>query len=205
MIRGVIFDCDGVLFDGLRANVAYYSAVLEHFGLPPIADTDDEKIHLCHTATTRELFAAILGPGRVEEAIAAANRIGYRKFIPLMDPMPNIKTVVEKLSARMPLAIATNRSNSMQGVATFFGMDHYFRTIVTCRDVARGKPHPDMLLLAAERLNIAPQDLLFVGDTCVDREAARRAGIRFVGYRGDFENAVNITDHTQLLNLVEQL
>jgi HAD superfamily hydrolase (TIGR01509 family) len=205
MVRGIIFDCDGVLFDGLQANMAYYSAILRHFDLPPIADNDQEKIRLCHTATTAELLETILGPQRLQEALAVAGQLDYRHFIPLMVPMPHIEQVVSYLSARMPLAIATNRGNSMHDLARHFRLERFFQEILTCRDVARGKPHPDMLLLAARRLRLAPQDLLYVGDTPVDQEAARQAGVRFVGYRSDFADALTISDHTDLPRLVERL
>jgi HAD superfamily hydrolase (TIGR01549 family) len=105
----------------------------------------------------------------------------------------------------MPLAVATNRGGSMRDISRHYGLDRYFKVILTCKDVKRGKPHPDMLLLASEKLGIDPRELLFVGDMDVDREAAQRANIRFVGYRGDFPEAINITSHAQLLGLIDQL
>lgn len=48
-------------------------------------------------------------------------------------------------------------------------------------DVSRGKPHPDMLLLAAQRFGVSPGDLVMVGDSYVDAEMALQAGARAVG------------------------
>lgn len=90
MVRGLIFDCDGVLFDSLQANVAFYSAILQQLGLPPIDHNDRERSYLCHTVTTPELFEAILGPERLEEALQISRSIDYSKFIPLMTPEPGI-------------------------------------------------------------------------------------------------------------------
>lgn len=205
MVKGLIFDCDGVLFDSLQANVAFYSAALEQLGMPPIAHDDREKIYLCHTVTTPELFEAILGPERLEEALRVSRSIDYTRFIPLMVPEPGILEALTQLSSRMPLAVATNRGGSMRDITQYFGLDRFFKSILTCKDVERGKPYPDMLLLASRQLGVAPEELLFVGDMDVDREAARRANIRFVGYRGNFADAINIDKHDQLFDLVEQL
>jgi len=54
---------------------------------------------------------------------------------------------------------------------------------VTSRDVARPKPHPDVLLKALERFGARPEEALYVGDAELDREAARAAGVGFLGFR----------------------
>lgn len=205
MVKGIIFDCDGVLFDSLQANVAFYSTALQQLGLPPIDNDDREKIHLCHTVTTPELFEAILGPERLEEALRVSRSIDYTQFIPLMTPEPGILETLAELSTRMPLAVATNRGGSMHDISRHYELERYFKVILTCKDVKRGKPHPDMLLLASEKLAVDPSELLFIGDMDVDQEAAHRANIRFVGYRGDFPKAMTISSHAQLLGLIDQL
>ena len=50
-IKGIIFDFDGVLFDSLHANLAYYNTVFEAFGAPPVTADDGDKMLLCHTRT----------------------------------------------------------------------------------------------------------------------------------------------------------
>jgi tetratricopeptide (TPR) repeat protein len=49
-----MLDCDGVLFDSIRSNVAYYDAILERMGDPPL---DEEARRLCHVYSTPQLFA----------------------------------------------------------------------------------------------------------------------------------------------------
>jgi len=205
MVRGLIFDCDGVLLDSLKANVAFYSAVLRELGLPAIADDDHEKVYLCHTVTTPEVFAALLGPEQAERAVKIAAAIDYRQFIPLIVPEPGIMDLLAELSSTMPLAVATNRGNSMHDLSAYFGLDRYFSAILTSRDVVNGKPHPDLLLLASERLKLPVTDLLFVGDMDVDREAARRAGMAFVGYKGHFPDSLTIQHHQELPQIIRSI
>jgi len=200
-VGGIIFDCDGVLFESRDANLAYYNAVLMHFAAPPVTPHDRQKAHLCHTAASPEVFAALLGPERVEPALAFAASLGYRQFIPFMVPEPGVFEALQALADRFPLAVATNRGTSMQEILAHFGLSPYFHSVVTSRDVVRPKPHPDMLELAACRLGLEKEQLLFVGDSELDAMAAERAGIRFASYKGNWPGAISLGNYTELVDL----
>lgn len=184
-IDGVIFDCDGVLFESRAANLAYYNMVLAQMGEDPVSEEDREKAQLCHTAASPRVLEVLLGPERLAEGLSLAAAIDYRRLIPFMTPEPGMPQALAALSERLPLAVATNRGRSMEQILEHFELDRYFRAVVTSRDVTRPKPDPEMLLLASRRLGISAQALLFVGDSDLDREAARGAGIRFAAYRSD--------------------
>ena len=201
-IRGVIFDCDGVLFASHQANLAYYNAVLTELGEPPVRPDDREKAHLCHTAASPQVFAGLLGPERVEAALSLAVALDYRPFMPFMAPEPDMAETLARLAERLPLAVATNRGNSMVEILRHFGLESYFRAVVTSRDVPRPKPWPDMLLLAAERLGLTTGELLFVGDSELDCAAARAAGMRFAAYKADLQGDLRLAGHRELLQLL---
>jgi len=57
------------------------------------------------------------------------------------------------------------------------GLRSLFNTIVTLDDVAAGKPAPDLFLLAAERMGVAPCECIVYEDSDTGLEAARRAGM----------------------------
>ena len=56
----------------------------------------------------------------------------------------------------------------------------YFRTAVAYEDTTRHKPHPEPLLLAANRLKIKPSGTVYIGDAASDMEAAKAAGMKFI-------------------------
>ncbi len=201
-IGGIIFDCDGVLFESRQANLAYYNEVFLRLGLPPVDADDRARSHICHTAASPDVFAALLGPERVEEALACAARLDYRQFIPLMTPEPGMIEVLSVLSAQVTLAVATNRGSSVTEILRHFQLSGYFSAVVTSRDVPRPKPCPDMLELAAGRMGLGASELIFVGDSELDREASRQAGIRFVAYGGGTQGDVTIARHHELLGLL---
>ena len=202
-LRGVIFDCDGVLFESRQANLAYYNAVLARFGEPPVTSADRERAWLCHTAASPRVFEVLLGPERAPEALALAQSLDYRAFIPAMVPEPGLAPALARLARRLPLAVATNRGASMGKILDHFGLTDYFRAVVTSGDVPRPKPAPDMLLLATERLGLAPGEVLFVGDSELDRDAAAAAGTPFVAYRGKVAAERTVAGHGELAELVE--
>lgn len=201
-VDAVIFDCDGVLFESRRANLAYYNTILRHFGLPEVTEQDRVKAHLCHTAASPRVFEELIGREQVSAALEFASGIDFRLFIPYMDPEPGMPGALASLADRMPLAVATNRGTSMTEILRHFGLGGYFSAVVTSRDVLRPKPHPDMLELAARQLGLAPERLLFVGDSELDRDAAREAGVRFAAYKGQVDSEFGVRGYDELVELI---
>lgn len=201
-IRGIVFDCDGVLFESRKANLAYYNTVLNHFGESPVEESDHVRAHLCHTAASIHVFPQLLGEERAPKALALAAELDYRQFIPFMEPEPGMQEALSQLAGTYPLAVATNRGYSMPEILEHFGLSTFFQTVVTSKDVEHPKPAPDMLLEAARRLKCSTNELLFVGDSELDQAAARAAGMPFAVYRGDLQADVRIEHHGELVELL---
>ncbi|HKJ05343.1 MAG TPA: HAD family hydrolase [Geopsychrobacteraceae bacterium] len=200
-VRGVIFDCDGVLFESRQANLAYYNRILEAFDYAPVTESEQERVHLCHTASSPDVLANLMLEEHVQPALAFSMQLDYREFIPFMTPEPSLTEMLVVLSQHYPLAVATNRGRSIQPILEHFELKHFFSVIINRCDVTRPKPDPDMLLLAARRLKLPPKDCLFIGDSELDQLAAKSAGITFVGYGGAVEGEYSFSDHRQLLQL----
>jgi len=179
MISAVIFDCDGVLFDSWRANVAFYNAILERLGLPSM---NDEWERHAHTMATSQLFEAMFANDSELRDLArsTARQIDYGPFYELMEPVEGLHDVLASLQQTYRLAMASNRSRTAKGVVFRFRLEAYLLHTVGVGDGIRPKPHPDMLLVCLEKLNTAAAETVFVGDSHSDREAARAAGIRFI-------------------------
>lgn len=178
-LKLVILDCDGVLFDSFRSNVAYYSAVLEKLGGPPL---DEETTELCHVYSTPQLFAHLYphDPEKAREAERIAYGIDYRPFLEYMDPKPGLYEVLESLKASYQVALATNRGKSIPALLERFDLEDTFDVVSTIREVPRPKPAPDLLLYCLEKTGLAPEHAVYVGDMENDRIAAEAAGIPFI-------------------------
>lgn len=204
-LAGVVFDCDGVLFESRRANLAYYNTVLAHLGEDLVAADAKEKCQLCHTACSRDVFHTLLGEERGQVALDYAGSLDYRQFIPYMDPEPGMFEALQALGSRYPLALATNRGSSAFGVLDHFGLRQLFDVVVTSHDVERPKPYPDMLELAVRRLDLETSEVLYVGDSRLDREASRQAGIFFAAYKGETDGDLSVGGFDELMSWIDSV
>lgn len=200
-VQGIVFDCDGVLFESRKANLAYYNTILAHFDEPPVKESDRANAHLCHTAASTYVLSHLLGEQRAPRALSVAAELDYQQFIPHMEPEPGMREALAVLSESYPLAIATNRGYSMPDILEHFDLSSYFSAVVTSRDVKHPKPAPDMLYEASKRLQLAPNELLFVGDSELDQAAAKSAGMQFAAYRGELHSELRLEHYGELVSL----
>ncbi len=204
-ISTVIFDCDGVLFRSEAANIAFYNAVLERVGEPRL---DDIAEVACHTLASAQLFEKYFGerPAVLAQIREAAAAIDYAPFYPLMYPRDGLVDVLKTLGRRRSLGLATNRGKTVHGVLEYFGIAPYFDVALGVLDVERPKPQPDLLLECLRRLESCAQQAVYVGDQLIDAEAARAAGMRFIGIGPAVADAtLTISELTELESLLEGL
>ena len=180
-IRAVVFDCDGVMFDSRQANIHYYNHMLHHFGLPPMTGAPADFVH-SHTAdeSIRHIFQ---GTPYTNEALVYRWKVDYTPFIQDMIMEPGLKELLEWLKPRFGLAVATNRSNTIGEVLKTHGLTGFFDLVVSSLDVEQSKPHPESLFKILDFFQVGPERILYVGDSVVDEETAKRAGVSFIAYR----------------------
>jgi HAD superfamily hydrolase (TIGR01549 family) len=180
-IKVVVFDCDGVMFDTTKANMAYYNQILDHLGRPSLTP---EQFAYCHSHTADQSIAYLFNDA--ESFRTAQNYRKNMSYIPFLKYMvlePYLKPLLEKLRPRYKTAIATNRSNTMDRVLSEHGLEEYFDLVVSSNDVDRPKPYPDPLIKILEHFEIEAYNTLYVGDSELDEIAAKAAGVPFVAYQ----------------------
>jgi len=180
-IESVIFDCDGVMFDTVAANKAYYNTILRHFNRP---DLTDEQFAFAHMHTADETLAFLFPEEGAREAATAFRKasLHYRDFIPYMKIEPYLIPLLEQVRPTLKTAIVTNRTDTMPGVMKRFKLEGLFDMVVTALDVKRPKPDPEGLEKVLGRFNLPARSAIYIGDTRLDAEAAQRAGVQFAAY-----------------------
>jgi len=177
----VIFDCDGVMFDSRKANINFYNHILKHFGLPPMTQ---EKIEFVHMHTANESISHIFkDTPYLEQAMEFRTQVDYRPFINDMVMEPGLKELLKELKPRFGLAVATNRSNTIERVIESKGLDGFFDIIVSSLDVENPKPDPESILKILKFFGIESSKSFYVGDSMVDQQTARAAGVVFISYK----------------------
>ncbi len=180
-VRGVVFDCDGVLFDSRAVNRHYYNHILVTLGLPEMSD-EDEDYAFMHTVDAA--LARIIPPEFMDRARAVQHHMTYNDFIDRMIPEPGIfefLVELERLGLRM--AVNTNRRNSMELVLERFDMTRFFDPVMTAAKVARPKPDPEGLNVIVRAWNLPLENLAYIGDSEVDQLTTASAGVPFWAYR----------------------
>jgi phosphoglycolate phosphatase len=202
MLELVIFDCDGVLFDSAPANIAYYNAVLERLGRPRM---DEEWCRRAHFLSSRQLYEAMLATddGLATRAAREGAAIDYGPFYRLMRPMPELERVLQALAQRYRLAMATNRGGTTAGVVREFALDRFLQLAVGAHDVARAKPHPDMIEKCLAHFRVPPTAAAYVGDSETDHQAALAAGVHFIGFGSATPAAHRVHSLAELPPLLE--
>jgi len=202
-ISAVIFDCDGVMFDSRQANINFYNTLLSHFGLPPMTEKDFSFIHM-HTVheSVRYLFR---NTSYEEAAHAYRMQIGYGSFLKDMVIEPGLKELLTFLRPGYGLAVATNRTNTIDEVLELNGLSHFFDIVVSSLDVKSPKPHPESVFKILDFFGIGPDECWYVGDSEVDRETCERAGVPLVAYRNrNLSAAVHIESLLEIKDILEK-
>lgn len=198
--RAVIYDCDGVMFDSFEANLEFYQRIMTRMGRSKLDRQNTDHMRILHTYSHREVLAHFFPDERDwQEAVLHAGQIEYRDLVPLMQMEEGFVQVLETLHPHLNLAVCTNRSTSMDMVLKSFGLTSYFSCVMTAAKVTNPKPHPEPLLRVLEHYGLQAAEVLFVGDSEVDRQAAAAARVPFIAYKADLPALARIDHHKDIL------
>ncbi len=181
-INTIVFDCDGVMFQTGELNRKYYNTLLEKFELPEMSDEQFEFVKM-HTAD--DCIAHIFSDKDVDKELLEKERkkLSYRDFVPYMEMTEGLLSVLDFFKERnCNTAIATNRSNTMDLVMQTFNLEKRFDIVVTASDVENPKPHPEQLLKIKSFFNRESENMVYIGDSILDQQAALGAGIIFIAF-----------------------
>ncbi len=202
-IRCVIYDCDGVLFDSIEANMRLYNDLCSAVGRIPLKE---EEIKYVHTHTVYEAIHYIFGEesGLEKRALESLKQIDLREYIVYLKMEPYLLQILNLLKANGIIrVINTNRTTSMKHIIERFHLWPFFDMVVTALDVKNPKPHPESIEKIIQNFSLNKEETVFVGDSEVDQQTAKSAGIKFIAYKNrEIVNDAFIEDHLALIHLL---
>jgi phosphoglycolate phosphatase len=188
-VKLVIFDLDGTLIDSRLDLVHSVNAALRHIGRP---DLPDEVIASYVGDGAPILIQRALGGEAVSEAIV---RQGLQFFLSyyrehkldhttVYDGVKEALSVVQRSSNGVPrkLAVLSNKPvGPSRAIVEALGLGPFFMQIYGGNSFATKKPDPEGALRLLEELGVRPEEAAIVGDSHVDIETGRNAGLLTVG------------------------
>jgi beta-phosphoglucomutase len=186
VLRGIVFDMDGVVIDSHPAHRRAWQHFLQSVGT---AVTETELDFVLDGRKREEILRHFLGgltPAQVSEYGALKDEM-LQQLSEDLRPLPGVVEFMNALSGagiRMALATSAGRQRT-RGTLEELGLAGYFEAVVTGDDVGVGKPDPAIYRLAAERLEEPPESLLAVEDAVSGVKSARAAGMRCLGIACD--------------------
>jgi HAD superfamily hydrolase (TIGR01509 family) len=177
-LRAVVFDLDGIIANTEdlyeqagetvlgRRGKTYDAELREQIMGRPVVDAIQIMID-CHSL-----------PDQVEDLMCECGDVLKELMATSLAPMPGVMDLLNDLrAASIPIAVATSATTEYaDNVLTRLNITQRFRFILTAADISRGKPDPDIYLLAAKDLGILPTQMMVLEDSANGCRAAVAAG-----------------------------
>jgi HAD superfamily hydrolase (TIGR01509 family) len=178
----VIFDCDGALVDSELITSRVFTTMLNELGLAVTAMQVFEQFVGKSMAQCLEIIAGLLGHEVPEGFVQDYHRRITRALHSELKAVPGIEAALDDL--RTPFCVASNGSHEkMQVTLGKTGLLAKFKDrLFSVSEVARGKPHPDIFLYAADKSGVPPAACAVIEDTSTGVTAGVAAGMTVFGY-----------------------
>lgn len=198
--KACIFDLDGTLADTLRSIAHFGNGALEAFGYPPI-DPEEYKLLVGNGADVlmRRMLARV-GADLPEEEIKSFRTEYDRRYesdpMALVTAYPGLRELLPRLKARgVKLGILSNKPDNMTRAIAAELYGGIPDAVHGQRPGVPTKPDPTAVLALAAELSVSPGDVLYVGDSGVDMDTAKNAGMDSCGVLWGFRTREELLEH----------
>lgn len=204
--KAVIFDMDGVISDTQTGHSQVWSEALALYGIK----ISPEEITLRYAgAKSREIFTGILKEYGLEkfvdEALREKDRLHVLRAGKTILPIKGVRVLIKKL-ARDGRDLAVASGGGRENVEWVLGqlkLQNFFPVVVTADDVPKGKPSPDLFLLAAKLMKRDPIDSVVIEDSRNGMLAAHLAGMKCIGLVSNREDHITYPADVLVESLTE--
>lgn len=198
--KAVIFDLDGTLTDTLKSIWKSANLALENAGLLPIEL--DRYRYFVGDGAEELLKRALVADGDTELSCLPRVRESYRKHFKKyvnyeVKPYDGILELLSALKERgILLAVNSNKPHdrAVDVVETIFGRNTFQMIVGQCGERER-KPAPDGVFYIMEQLKLSKEEVIYLGDTCVDMKTGKSAGVFTVGALWGFRDRQELEEN----------
>jgi HAD superfamily hydrolase (TIGR01509 family) len=200
--RAVVFDLDGLMFNTEELYVEVGTELLRRRGYEFTQELEDQMMGRPSRVALQIMIDTHTLRATVEELLAETDELFPEILRTRLAPMPGLVELLDALERHnTPKGIATSsRRSFVERVLGAFNFAPRFSPILTSEDIVEGKPNPEIYLKAADRLGVAPAEMLVLEDSQNGCRAAVAAGAIAVAVPGtrsrkhDFSGAALVAD-----------
>lgn len=200
-IAAVIFDLDGTVLDNEDEYGLAFRKVLRQLG-----KVVDKKYPHIGGIGVKENWPILLAKYKIKtnktlEELAVRTQDEYLKLLKRVTLKKGFLDYAQSLKdSGMKIALATSNSRwVIDAVLAELNLKDFFDIITSGEDVEYKKPDPELFLLAAEKLNLEPENCLVFEDSAAGIEAAHRAGMKVVALARDSSHAETLKEADRVI------
>lgn len=177
-LRAVVFDLDGILANTEDLYEQAGETVLGRRGKTYDAELRERIMGRPVVDAIRIMIDCHALPDTVDDLMCECSDVLQQLIATSLAPMPGAVPLIDDLQAvNFPIAVATSATPEYaDNVLTRLDLKPRFQFILTAADIHRGKPDPEIYLLSAARLGIAPSQMMVLEDSANGCRAAVNAG-----------------------------
>lgn len=184
MIRGLIFDFDGVLIESESYLTQIEMAILSRHGILLTEEVVAEYLGYRfneYIDALEKRFGILLNHDQVAAELQSEIVELYRVKVPLVE---HVQQVLSVLHSTYPIALATSRERTLVKMAMArLEIEQYFTSAIYREDVTHGKPDPEVYRKAAESIRLSPSNCVAIEDARSGIMSAKAAGMRTIARR----------------------
>jgi HAD superfamily hydrolase (TIGR01509 family) len=180
----VIFDCDGVVVDSERLVHEVFGSFIRGLGANLSSERINELFLGRRLADCLAIVEGITGRPAPPDALERYREERDRVLRERVQPVEGVREVLEGLAAPYCIASSGDHAKMRATLGTTGLLPLFDGRIYSATEVAHGKPAPDVFLLAAERMGVAPARAAVIEDSVNGVRAGHAAGMTVFGFAG---------------------
>jgi len=178
--KAYLFDCDGTVADSMPLHFIAWKKALGEWG----CDFDEDLFYSWGGLSVAKIISLLNEMRGLNMPVAEVEHRKeslYYELLPQLAAVPEVLEHIEAMYGRIPFAVVSGSTReSVTASLTTLKLLDRFETMVCAGDYKNGKPNPEIFLIAAQRLGVAPQDCLVFEDADLGIQGAAAAGMASV-------------------------